>query len=462
MRLQRRWHRFVLPTRTSYAPHATATSEFVSTFAPSSSPLQLIRTAVSHLPGLLALAEREGKHHAMADTLFDAYFCKRQNIADLNTLVAAAERVGLTGSGKDSNSILSFLAGDELVEDMQTAAMHATAAKMVIPHFSISELVQKDSSEMTTVHIANFEGAQEREVFVQAFGEADAAAPTTAHGASESAGRCSLPSSRNGAITAAAILSADALTDGWRQSSLLPDMLNAQGFPGENPFRPEHFERLDEHDDASFYSSPRINVHHLDEPARSALTAHYTDVFDFHCSHPDVLYDSVPQLSVLDLCSSWVSHYPQTPNGRAVGIGMNLEELKHNHVLSEYSVQDLNLDPLLQRRDNEFDVVTMALSVDYLTRPLEVFREAHRVLKAGGHLVVSFSDRMFAPKAVGVWRDGDDSAHIWTVAAYFHFSQTRPSSEVSTGVGWKDLVVLDLSPDDFGGDPLFVVQATKA
>jgi len=38
--------------------------------------------------------------------------------------------------------------------------------------------------------------------------------------------------------------------------------------------------------------------------------------------------------------------------------------------------QDLNVDPKLPFPDESFDVVTCVVSVDYLTRPLEVFKEA--------------------------------------------------------------------------------------
>ena len=45
--------------------------------------------------------------------------------------------------------------------------------------------------------------------------------------------------------------------------------------------------------------------------------------------------------------------------------------------------------------DNTFDVVTNAVSVDYLTRPLEMMKEVNRVLKPGGLAVMSFSNRCF-------------------------------------------------------------------
>ena len=204
------------------------------------------------------------------------------------------------------------------------------------------------------------------------------------------------------------------------------------------------------------------------------------------------LYDGA---AVLDLCSSWTSHFPgvegegggegggegKAPGlGKIVGLGMNDAELAANECFFSggYDLQDLNVAPgLPQHADSSFNVVTCALSVDYLTRPLEVFREVHRVLRPGGHFVLSFSNRMFAPKAVGIWRDSGDSQHVWTVAAYFHYclqqqeqqqqQQQREEAaggqagEDGIGGAWKDLTVLDLSPSA-EGDPLFVVQAAKS
>jgi SAM-dependent methyltransferase len=57
---------------------------------------------------------------------------------------------------------------------------------------------------------------------------------------------------------------------------------------------------------------------------------------------------------------------------------MNEEELKTNKDCSEYVVHDLNLEPALPFPDNTFDIITNAVSVDYLNKPLEVFQEMHR------------------------------------------------------------------------------------
>ena len=55
--------------------------------------------------------------------------------------------------------------------------------------------------------------------------------------------------------------------------------------------------------------------------------------------------------------------------------------LLFNPSKTEWKVQDLNKDPRLPFDNASFDVVTNSLSVDYLTSPLEVFREMHRVLR---------------------------------------------------------------------------------
>lgn len=46
----------------------------------------------------------------------------------------------------------------------------------------------------------------------------------------------------------------------------------------------------------------------------------------------------------------------------------------------------------------------MAVSIQYMQRPVDLLSEAFRVLKPGGVLIVSFSNRMFFTKAIEVWR----------------------------------------------------------
>ena len=87
-----------------------------------------------------------------------------------------------------------------------------------------------------------------------------------------------------------------------------------------------------------------------------------------------------PTDSVLDLCSSWVSHFPETLQPtNMVGIGMNASELAANKHLTSYHVKDLNTAPSFPEiLDQSIDVVICNVSVDYLVRPVEVFGEIHR------------------------------------------------------------------------------------
>jgi len=44
------------------------------------------------------------------------------------------------------------------------------------------------------------------------------------------------------------------------------------------------------------------------------------------------------------------------------------------------------------------------VGVQYLRRPVEVLAEARRVLRPGGRLIASFSNRCFPTKAVAIWQ----------------------------------------------------------
>lgn len=77
-------------------------------------------------------------------------------------------------------------------------------------------------------------------------------------------------------------------------------------------------------------------------------------------------------------------------------------------------------DPRLPYEDNSFDVITNAVSVDYLAKPLEVFKEMHRVLKPGGRAIMSFSNRCFPTKGllheITKIRRGVSSSSMWLIS----------------------------------------------
>jgi SAM-dependent methyltransferase len=220
------------------------------------------------------------------------------------------------------------------------------------------------------------------------------------------------------------------------------DILREPGWPDAFPFGAAELARYDESEDTQFYATPRF-VTHIDDAAIGALTKHYASVFP----------PPGPSVQLLDICSSWISHYPRgydSSCGRIVGLGMNEDELKRNPILSDYTVRDLNKDPRLPYEDNTFDVVTNCVSVDYLTKPLEVMKEVQRVLKPGGLALMSFSNRCFPTKAIAVWTSTSDLDHIWIVGSYFHFAG-----------GFAPPEAVDISPNKGRSDPMYVVFSRK-
>ncbi|CAD7699092.1 unnamed protein product [Ostreobium quekettii] len=228
--------------------------------------------------------------------------------------------------------------------------------------------------------------------------------------------------------------------------SPMEKVLANPNWPEEFPLKASDFARFDENADRWFYNQPRI-VKHIDDNAIRALTRYYASVFP-----PSGQKDT----AILDICSSWISHYPKRYEaGKISGMGMNEVELKRNPVLTDWIVRDLNMNPVFPYDDNTYDVVTNAVSVDYLTRPLEVFDEIHRVLKPGGLAIMSFSNRYFPTKAIAAWVSSGDSEHIWITGSYFHYSAHG---------GFEAPVCKDISPKKgwFGiGDPMYVVYSRK-
>jgi SAM-dependent methyltransferase len=150
---------------------------------------------------------------------------------------------------------------------------------------------------------------------------------------------------------------------------------------------------------------------------------------------------------LLDLMSSWRSHLPA--GACAVGLGLNADEMADNPQLTRFIVHDVNREPRLPFGDGEFDGAMCAVSIQYVTHPVLLFREVHRVLRPGAPFVVSFSNRCFPTKAVAVWLGTSDEQHVALVRAYF-----------DAATGWVDVMAEDRSPG--GGDPLYVVRARRS
>jgi SAM-dependent methyltransferase len=201
---------------------------------------------------------------------------------------------------------------------------------------------------------------------------------------------------------------------------------------------PEHFQRTDESNDSQFYSFPRLVVH-IDQQAIEAVSRLFLDL--------------IPSGAVvLDLMSSWRSHWPQGhPKNRMIGLGLNAEEMADNPELDEYIIHDLNREPTLPFEDEAFDAVVLTVSAQYMTRPVETFQQVNRVMKTGGVCIVTFSNRMFPTKAVRIWRESTDQGRMGLVTSYME--SVGNFGEIRSG-----FVNPDNSPP---ADPIFTVVGRK-
>ena len=203
----------------------------------------------------------------------------------------------------------------------------------------------------------------------------------------------------------------------------------------ESCFPAGFFARADESPDSEFYSVPRL-VTHIDDATIAALRSAYAELIPAGAT-------------VLDLMSSWVSHLPEAPYGRVAGLGMNGEELAANPRLDDWAVHDLNRDPELPYPNESFDAIVNAVSIQYLTRPVEVFRSMARVLRPDGLALVATSHRLFPTKAIRAWQVLPPEERLRMIAEYF-----------SRAGGYGKATTLDRSPA--GADPLWIVLARRA
>src|SRR6266567_1292929 len=203
------------------------------------------------------------------------------------------------------------------------------------------------------------------------------------------------------------------------------------------------FTKIDGEEDEFFYEEPRL-VYHIDDNAVAALTDFYRTV--------------LPKGGVLlDLMSSWVSHLPpEIEYAEIIGHGMNPTELAANKRLARWFVQNLNRNPLLPLADASIDAAMICVSVQYLEEPVAVLHEVARVLRPGGLIVISFSNRCFWTKAVAIWRALGDDGHAALVERYLRaagFAQAETHRLAEWVEDQSDPLIAVVGRSSAGGTP---------
>lgn len=147
-----------------------------------------------------------------------------------------------------------------------------------------------------------------------------------------------------------------------------------------------------------------------------------------------------------------------------LGLGMNKAELDANPILHTRILQDLNTNPTLPNSHiptNALDATTCVVSIDYLTRPVEVLKSILECTREGGMVHLVISNRCFPTKVVGRWLRVGERERLEMVAGYLWWA------------GWRGVEVVDVVDEGeenkgwmgrlmgSGGDPLWVVRGTK-
>jgi SAM-dependent methyltransferase/FKBP-type peptidyl-prolyl cis-trans isomerase 2 len=239
------------------------------------------------------------------------------------------------------------------------------------------------------------------------------------------------------------------LTDWMEETTIGPGMQARKNGKPTDFFSDNPFVRADESNDAVFYEKPRL-VSHIDDQARQ---------------HIGEIYGAMlrPGMDVLDLMSSWQSHIPESlPLSSLTGLGLNREEMKRNPQLLGYVVHDLNLNPVLPFDDKSFDAVVCSVSVEYLTRPSDVFMETARILRPGGLFIHTFSNRWFPPKAISLWSELSEFERVGLVLEYFMESGAYENLETQSIRGWPRPKTDRYYGQIFTADPVYAVWGHKA
>lgn len=209
------------------------------------------------------------------------------------------------------------------------------------------------------------------------------------------------------------------------------------------------FARLDESDDAVFFAEPSLSPF-WDSVALTEVSKLYDQLI------PD-------NAVILDLMAGVHSPLQECAiNPRQIiCAGLNRIELDNNPVCTERHVLNVNRIKALPFKTAKFDAVLIHAAIEYVTQPATLLKQINRVLKPGGRIIISFTNRYVEEKAIQIWKTIHPFERIGLILAELrkngHFGSFQALSRHGLPGSGNNLIAGEVADSD----PVFLISADK-
>ena len=104
--------------------------------------------------------------------------------------------------------------------------------------------------------------------------------------------------------------------------------------------------------------------------------------------------------------------------------------------------------------DDTLDYLISSHVLEHLPDPISALHEWHRVLRPGGKVIISQSNRCFPTKAITMWLNMNDRQHLELINGYFQYAGGFETPR-------KAFDITATLPGNAYRDPMFIVEAVK-